>query len=80
MSMANVRLGRLDSMNGPANYSFPSVKAAIKFADTEHALHEKRPVIVRNPDGRVVKRYGTKSKPRAHQAREGKPLRKLHNA
>ncbi|QZE10846.1 hypothetical protein SEA_CHISANAKITSUNE_80 [Gordonia phage ChisanaKitsune] len=56
----NVRLGRLDRINGPATYPFPTRKAAIKFATNHSRMSPQRVIIVRDPDGRIVKRFGRK--------------------
>lgn len=58
----NVRLGRLNHVNGPATYPFPNRRAAIGFAENESTLHPGRLIIVRNPEGRIIKKYGTKKR------------------
>lgn len=60
MNYHYVRLGRLDKFNGPNTYPFPTRKAACRFAASEAQLAPGRVVIVRDPNGRVIKRFGKK--------------------
>lgn len=55
-----VRLGRLP-MNEPAEYSFPTRRAAIKFGTMEAARNPGRVVIVSSPDGKPILTRGRKS-------------------
>lgn len=63
-----VRLGRLDRLNGAAEYSFPTRKAAIKFGTMESARHPERIVMVKAPDGSVILRRGRKAQLRRKAA------------
>ncbi|AZS07936.1 hypothetical protein SEA_KABOCHA_84 [Gordonia phage Kabocha] len=56
----NVRLGRLNRLNGPSTVPFPSRKAAVKFATNHSQMAPERVIIVRDPDGRIIKRFGRK--------------------
>lgn len=60
----NVTLGRLDAVNGPAEYPFPTRKAAIKFATFESAVHTQRVVVVYDENGKVILRKGRKAQER----------------
>lgn len=66
----HVRLGRLDYLNGPSEYPFPSKRAALAFAKNEHACHPSRIVIVKNEHGAVIQRYGA----RLTRRDKGRPL------
>lgn len=66
-----VTLGRLDSVNGPAEYPFPTRKAAIKFGTMESALHPERVVVVRDDTGKVILRKGRKAQERRLVKRAG---------
>ena len=57
-----VRLGRLDALIGPHEVAFPNRKAALAYADIAHGLHPNRVVVVKDEQGRNVKRYGSKKK------------------
>lgn len=61
----NVRLGRLNQFNGPATHPFPSRESALRFAQGESTIHPGRLVIVRNPEGRIIKRFGAVKKRKA---------------
>lgn len=47
----HVDLGRLDAINGPGSYPFPTERAALRFADVHQGLAPNRSVAVRYPIG-----------------------------
>ncbi|AKL88347.1 hypothetical protein BH789_gp066 [Gordonia phage GMA6] len=57
-TMHTVRMGTLNRFNGPCLYSFPTRKAAVRFATTHAQIAPGRVVIVKDPSGRIIKRFG----------------------
>lgn len=64
MTYCSVRLGRLNEVNGPAEYAFPTRVAAIKFATFESGCHPERVVIVKDSAGKIILRKGRKAQER----------------
>jgi hypothetical protein len=46
-------MGRLDELNGPGSYQFPTLAAATRFAQTHKAKAPQRRIEIHFPDGRV---------------------------
>ena len=57
-NMYSVRMGTLNRFNGPCVYNFPNRNSATKFADAHANLAPGRVIIVKDPSGRIVKRFG----------------------
>lgn len=54
-----VKLGNLNAVNPACDYMFPTEKAALRFAENEHAVHPKRVVIVQVAETRkTIRRFG----------------------
>lgn len=58
MDYYNVRLGRINQFTGPNTYPFPTRKSALKFASSQAQLYPGLVIIVREPTGGVIKRFG----------------------
>lgn len=54
----NVRMGRINQFTGPNTYPFPTRKAAVRFATNHAQLYPGVVIIVRDPEGRTIKRFG----------------------
>lgn len=55
-----VRLGKLDRINLGGTYMYPDKGSALQFAAENRVLYPNRLIIVRDPKGRVIRRYDSR--------------------
>jgi len=56
-----VRMGRINKFTDPNTYPYPDRKSAVRFATNTASMYPGVAVIVRDPEGRIIKRFGKRA-------------------